>query len=82
MNKTIGQELIFYNNPKANGKILLGLCRRNQSDGILQVGLQKYVPAALYYCPGQKGWGYVTLYGVKLSKKKKNGITAIFTKKN
>lgn len=42
---------IFCNNPRANGKILLGFCRWNQVDANLGVGLQKYIiAAALYSC--------------------------------
>jgi len=37
--------LLFCNNPKASGKVLLSFCRGNQGDVNLRVGLHKYVTA-------------------------------------
>ncbi len=43
-------ELIFANNPKVNGKVLLGFCRGYQRDAYFWVGIQKHVStAALYF---------------------------------
>ncbi len=41
--KKLYNKIIFYNNPKANGKIPLGFCPGNQCDANFQVGLQKYI---------------------------------------
>jgi len=43
-------ELIFCNNTKANGKILLGFCWGKQGDAIFWVGLQKYIITAAVDC--------------------------------
>lgn len=39
----LATELIFFNNLKANEKVLLAICRGNQGVAKFWVGLQKYI---------------------------------------